>query len=68
MEPEFQVHQADAAHTAGARQEPSATPRVRRRRVIKAAGALGAAAAGLSGYIQPSVRPLQLPVAHAFSF
>lgn len=41
-------------------------PRVRRRRLVKAAAAAGAVFA--SAYVRPSVRPLQAPVAHAFSF
>jgi len=39
-----------------------------RRRLIKAAVAAGAGVAGASGYIKPSVRMLQIPTAHAFSF
>ncbi len=43
--------------------------RVRRRLLVKAAVATGAAVVGASGaYVQPSVRPIQIPTVHAFSF
>ena len=48
--------------------EASQPKRRARRRLLKAAVAGGAAIVGASGYVAPSVRPLQLPVAHAFSF
>jgi hypothetical protein len=48
--------------------EASQPKRRGRRRLLKAAVAGGAAVVGASGYVAPSVRPLQLPVAHAFSF
>jgi hypothetical protein len=42
--------------------------RVRRRSLAKAAAATVAVVAAASGYVRPSVRPLQAPIAHAFSF
>ena len=43
--------------------------RVGRRRLITAAVGTGAAVVGASGvYVRPSVRPLQVPTVHAFSF
>ncbi len=42
--------------------------RVRRRRLVKTAAIVIAGAAAASGYVQPSVTPLQSPVASAFSF
>jgi len=43
--------------------------RMGRRRVIKAATiTVAGVAAASSVYVRPSVRPLQVPVAHAFSF
>jgi hypothetical protein len=48
--------------------EPSAPARQRRRRLIKTAVVAAAGVAAASGYVQPSVRALQTPVAHAFSF
>jgi len=43
-------------------------PKLNRRRLVKTAAAAATAVAAASGYVQPSVRPLQVPVAHAFSF
>jgi hypothetical protein len=42
--------------------------RVRRRGLVKVATATVAVVIGTSGYVRPSVRPLQAPSAHAFSF
>ncbi|MBV9546917.1 MAG: twin-arginine translocation signal domain-containing protein [Chloroflexi bacterium] len=42
--------------------------RITRRRLVKAATATVAGVAAASGYVPPSVRPLQVPIAHAFSF
>ena len=48
---------------------PLGSPRrVGRRRLVKAATATAAGIVAASGYVRPSVRPLQTPVAHAFSF
>ena len=55
--------------SSSVQQTPPARRRVRRRRLIKAAAATGAAVVGASGvYVRPSVRPLQVPTVHAFSF
>lgn len=43
--------------------------RIRRRRLLKVAAGTGAAVAGASSiYVRPSVRPLKIPTANAFSF
>jgi hypothetical protein len=42
--------------------------RLGRRKLVKTAAAALTGAVAASGYIQPSIRPLQVPVAHAFSF
>jgi len=56
---------AEADRTTG---EASGPKRRGRRRLLKAAVATGAAVVGASTYVQPSVRPLEIPVAHSFSF
>jgi hypothetical protein len=60
------THQDEvSAEQPDQRQKPR---RVNRRRLVKGAAVAAGAVVAASGYIQPSVRPLQAPVAHAFSF
>jgi len=59
-----------ASPDARTRESPIASTqrRVSRRRLVKAATVTVAGVAAASGYVRPSVRPLQIPIAHAFSF